>query len=155
MRFQSGARSEPWALMPQWEKKQSGRWHFKNTVFCWFQFFVAGQIHQHWVRWGLLADGLNSILAVLMTSPPNTTFSQNNGVIAIARCASRAAGIACCIWLILSHRHCLVSRQFLLFFVASVLFLGSKDRLFCWELLDWMEMGSASSAFSIFFQHIK
>ncbi len=59
-------------------------------------------------RWGLLADGLNSILAVLMTSPPNTTFSQNNGVIAITRCASRAAGIACCIWLILSHSHCLV-----------------------------------------------
>lgn len=90
----------------------SGRWHFKNTVFWWFQFFVAGQIHQHWVTWGLLADGLNSILAVLMTSPPNTTFSQNNGVIAITRCASRAAGIACCIWLILSHRHCLVSRHF-------------------------------------------
>jgi len=53
------------------------------------------------IQGGLLADGLNSILAVLMTSPPNTTFSQNNGVIAITRCASRAAGIACCIWLIL------------------------------------------------------
>lgn len=26
---------------------------------------------------------------------------RNNGVIAITRCASRAAGIACCIWLIL------------------------------------------------------
>ena len=29
---------------------------------------------------GLLADGLNSILAVLMTSPPNTTFSQCRGL---------------------------------------------------------------------------
>eukprot|EP00437_Effrenium_voratum_P015452 CAMPEP_0181441454 /NCGR_PEP_ID=MMETSP1110-20121109/23519_1 /TAXON_ID=174948 /ORGANISM="Symbiodinium sp., Strain CCMP421" /LENGTH=658 /DNA_ID=CAMNT_0023565345 /DNA_START=46 /DNA_END=2022 /DNA_ORIENTATION=+ len=53
------------------------------------------------IQGGLLADGVNSAIAVLMTSPPNTTFSQNNGVIAITRCASRAAGIACCIWLIL------------------------------------------------------
>ena len=30
---------------------------------------------------GLLADGFNSFLATLFTSPPNTTFSQNNGVI--------------------------------------------------------------------------
>lgn len=53
------------------------------------------------IQGGLLADGLNSMVATLMTSPPNTTFSQNNGVIAITRCASRAAGIACCIWLII------------------------------------------------------
>ncbi|CAM9245973.1 unnamed protein product [Discosporangium mesarthrocarpum] len=30
---------------------------------------------------------------------PNTTFSQNNGVIALTRCASWRAGIACGIWL--------------------------------------------------------
>ncbi|CAE7545677.1 unnamed protein product, partial [Symbiodinium sp. CCMP2456] len=53
------------------------------------------------IQGGLLADGVNSFLACLMTCPPNTTFSQNNGVIAITRCASRAAGIACCLWLIL------------------------------------------------------
>jgi len=53
------------------------------------------------IQGGLLADGLNSLLACLMTTPPNTTFSQNNGVIAITRCASRAAGIACCIWLLI------------------------------------------------------
>ncbi|CAE7594308.1 unnamed protein product [Symbiodinium natans] len=53
------------------------------------------------IQGGLLADGANSFLACLMTCPPNTTFSQNNGVIAITRCASRAAGIACCFWLIL------------------------------------------------------
>lgn len=35
-----------------------------------------------------------------MTSMPNTTFSQNNGVIALTRCASRRAGIACACWLI-------------------------------------------------------
>lgn len=53
------------------------------------------------VQGGLLADGLNSFVAALMTSPPNTTFSQNNGVIALTRCASRAAGFACAGWLIL------------------------------------------------------
>ena len=31
---------------------------------------------------------------------PNTTFSQNNGVIALTKCASRRAGYACGIWLI-------------------------------------------------------
>merc|ERR1719240_120586 len=52
------------------------------------------------VQGGLLADGLNSLISCLMTSPPNTTFSQNNGVIALTRCASRAAGFACAGWLI-------------------------------------------------------
>mmetsp|Transcript_20709 Transcript_20709/g.26808 ORF Transcript_20709/g.26808 Transcript_20709/m.26808 type:complete len:701 (-) Transcript_20709:468-2570(-) len=53
------------------------------------------------IQGGLLADGLNSFLATLFTSPPNTTFSQNNGVIALTQCASRAAGFACAFWLIL------------------------------------------------------
>ena len=43
------------------------------------------------VQGGLLADGVNSLLAGLMTTSPNTTFSQNNGVIVITGCASRAA----------------------------------------------------------------
>lgn len=47
------------------------------------------------IQGGLLADGFNSLLATLFTSPPNTTFSQNNGVIALTQCASRAAGFAC------------------------------------------------------------
>ncbi|KAH8076791.1 xanthine transmembrane transporter [Aureococcus anophagefferens] len=53
------------------------------------------------VQGGLLADGVNSLLAALFTSPPNTTFSQNNGVIQLTQCASRAAGFACAFWLIL------------------------------------------------------
>ena len=52
------------------------------------------------VQGGLLADGINSFLACIFTSPPNTTFSQNNGVIALTRCASRSAGFACAGWLI-------------------------------------------------------
>jgi uracil-xanthine permease len=53
------------------------------------------------IQGGLLADGVNSFLACLFGSPPNTTFSQNNGVIALTRCASRSAGFSCGIWLIL------------------------------------------------------
>lgn len=52
------------------------------------------------IRGGLLGDGISSFLSSLMTSMPNTTFSQNNGVIALTRCASRRAGIACACWLI-------------------------------------------------------
>merc|ERR1719399_1407640 len=53
------------------------------------------------VQGGLLADGFNSFLACLFTSPPNTTFSQNNGVIKLTACASRSAGFSCAFWLIL------------------------------------------------------
>jgi NCS2 family nucleobase:cation symporter-2 len=53
------------------------------------------------IQGGLLADGINSAIACLLTVPPNTTFSQNNGVIALTRCASRGAGLACAFWLIL------------------------------------------------------
>lgn len=53
------------------------------------------------IQGGLMADAICSILASLFTSMPNTTFSQNNGVIAMTRCASRRAGLATGFWLIL------------------------------------------------------
>jgi len=62
---------------------------------------AAGPDMEARIQGGLLADGFNSFLATLFTSPPNTTFSQNNGVIALTCCASRAAGFACAFWLIL------------------------------------------------------
>merc|ERR1719421_1750788 len=62
---------------------------------------TEGQDFNSRIQGGLLADGVNSLLACIMTCPPNTTFSQNNGVIALTRCASRAAGFACAGWLIL------------------------------------------------------
>lgn len=49
---------------------------------------------------GLTADAFNSIMSGFFTSMPNTTFSQNNGVIALTKCASRRAGFACAGWLI-------------------------------------------------------
>jgi len=56
---------------------------------------VKGDDFESRVQGGLLADGFNSLLACLFTSPPNTTFSQNNGVIQLTRCASRSAGFSC------------------------------------------------------------
>ena len=41
------------------------------------------------------------ILSRAVQALPNTTFAQNNGVIVLSRCASRSAGIACGVWLIL------------------------------------------------------
>lgn len=52
------------------------------------------------IQGGLTSDAIMSILSGLFTSMPNTTFSQNNGVISLTKCASRRAGYACGIWLI-------------------------------------------------------
>jgi NCS2 family nucleobase:cation symporter-2 len=49
---------------------------------------------------GLLSDSLCTILSALGTSMPNTTFSQNNGVIALTKCAAKRAGYACGCWLV-------------------------------------------------------
>ena len=46
------------------------------------------QDYQESIQGGLTADAFSSILASLFTTLPNTTFSQNNGVIALTKCAS-------------------------------------------------------------------
>ena len=60
-----------------------------------------GEEYETSIQGGLLADGINSILSGLFTSMPNTTFSQNNGVIVLTKCASKRAGFACGVWLII------------------------------------------------------
>jgi len=52
------------------------------------------------IQGGLLSDGVCSFFSAIATSMPNTTFSQNNGVITMTKCASRYAGVACGCWLI-------------------------------------------------------
>jgi len=52
------------------------------------------------IQGGILSDGIFSLFAAFATMMPNTTFSQNNGVIALTKCASRYAGIACGAWLV-------------------------------------------------------
>ncbi|KAK5993002.1 Uric acid-xanthine permease [Cladobotryum mycophilum] len=61
---------------------------------------VDGLIYESRIQGGILADGLNGCLAALMTLTPMSTFAQNNGVIALTRCANRKAGYACCFFLI-------------------------------------------------------
>ena len=61
---------------------------------------TTSQDYAESIQGGLTSDALGSILAGLMTSMPNTTFSQNNGVISMTKCASRRAGYACGCWLI-------------------------------------------------------
>jgi xanthine/uracil permease len=59
------------------------------------QLEVQGKTFDSRIQGGLLADGFNSVLAALMTVTPMTTFAQNNGVIALTRCANRKAGYFC------------------------------------------------------------
>lgn len=62
---------------------------------------VDGPIYDSRIQGGVLADGFNSIIAALMTMTPMSTFAQNNGVIALTKCANRTAGYWCCFFLLL------------------------------------------------------
>ncbi|KAH8196471.1 hypothetical protein TruAng_009369 [Truncatella angustata] len=62
---------------------------------------VEGKLYESRIQGGVLADGVNGVLAALMTMTPMTTFAQNNGVIALTRCANRTAGYCCCFFLII------------------------------------------------------
>ncbi len=56
---------------------------------------VTGKLHSRRLRGGVLADGVGSAIAAIFNSMPNTTFSQNIGVIHLARIGSRVVGLAC------------------------------------------------------------
>ncbi|MDE1514931.1 MULTISPECIES: uracil-xanthine permease family protein [Vibrio] len=53
---------------------------------------VKGPVYMKRIKGGVLADGLNSAIAALFNSFPNSTFSQNNGVILLTGVASRYVG---------------------------------------------------------------
>ncbi|PNS15293.1 hypothetical protein CAC42_5464 [Sphaceloma murrayae] len=63
---------------------------------------VQGRGFESRLQGGVLADGINGILASLCFITPMTTFAQNNGVIALTKCASRKAGYCCCMFLIIA-----------------------------------------------------
>ncbi|WP_346351111.1 nucleobase:cation symporter-2 family protein [Oceanimonas sp. AH20CE76] len=54
---------------------------------------VKGPIYINRIRGGVLGDGINSMIAAVFNSMPSTTFSQNNGVIALTGVASRFVGL--------------------------------------------------------------
>ncbi|KAJ4422717.1 hypothetical protein N0V82_002614 [Gnomoniopsis sp. IMI 355080] len=62
---------------------------------------VEGELYESRIQGGVLADGLNGVLAALCTISPMSTFAQNNGVIALTRCANRKAGYCACFFLII------------------------------------------------------
>ncbi len=53
---------------------------------------VEGPTYMSRIKGGVLADGVNSGLAAIFNTFPNTTFSQNNGVIQMTGVASRHVG---------------------------------------------------------------
>ncbi len=53
---------------------------------------VEGPLFIRRLEGGILADGLGSLLAGFLNAMPNTTFSQNNGVIGLTGVASRRVG---------------------------------------------------------------
>ncbi|BFZ59123.1 hypothetical protein YB2330_000125 [Saitoella coloradoensis] len=62
---------------------------------------VEGPEFDSRIQGGVLSDGFNGLLAALMTMTPLSCFAQNNGVIALTRCANRTAGYCCCMFLFL------------------------------------------------------
>lgn len=53
---------------------------------------VAGPLYFKRIKGGVLGDGVNSAIAALFNTFPNTTFSQNNGVIQMTGVGSRYVG---------------------------------------------------------------
>ncbi|KAI0089343.1 Xanthine/uracil permease [Irpex rosettiformis] len=62
---------------------------------------VEGEHFDSRIQGGILSDGLGGFFSALFTVTPLSIFAQNNGVIAITRCANRQAGRFCCMFLIL------------------------------------------------------
>jgi uric acid-xanthine permease len=60
-----------------------------------------GEAHAKRIQGGLLGDALSTFFAALGTTSPNTTLSQNNGIVALTKCASTSAGYACGFWLLI------------------------------------------------------
>ncbi|EJD01748.1 xanthine/uracil permease [Fomitiporia mediterranea MF3/22] len=62
---------------------------------------VDGPVFDSRIQGGVLSDGIGGFISALFTVAPLSVFAQNNGVIAITRCANRTAGRFCCVFLIL------------------------------------------------------
>lgn len=50
---------------------------------------ITGELYRKRIKGGILADGINSLIAATFNTFPNTTYSQNNGVIQLTGIASR------------------------------------------------------------------
>lgn len=61
---------------------------------------VEGAMFDSRIQGGVLGNGLTCLLAGLLTISPMSVFAQNNGVIALTKCANRTAGYCCCFFLV-------------------------------------------------------
>ncbi|WP_370243767.1 uracil-xanthine permease family protein [Marisediminitalea sp.] len=61
-----------------------------NSLFC--KLPITGERYLKRIRAGILGDGVNSLIAAILCTFPNTTFGQNNGVIQMTGIASRKVG---------------------------------------------------------------
>ncbi|PYI25631.1 Xanthine/uracil permease [Aspergillus indologenus CBS 114.80] len=62
---------------------------------------VEGPEFDSRVQGGVLGNGFTCLLAGLCTITPMSVFAQNNGVIALTKCANRKAGYCCCFFLVI------------------------------------------------------
>ena len=62
---------------------------------------VEGDKYMERIKGGVLGDGINSAIASIFNTFPNTTFSQNNGVIQMTGVASRYVGMYLAAFLII------------------------------------------------------
>ena len=62
---------------------------------------VEGETYVRRIKGGVLGDGVNSAIAAVFNTFPNTTFSQNNGVIQLTGVASRFVGYFVALFLVL------------------------------------------------------
>lgn len=62
---------------------------------------LIGEPYWRRIKGGVLGDGFNSLLAAMFNTFPNTTFSQNNGVIQLTGVASRHVGVWLAVMLVI------------------------------------------------------
>ncbi|OOQ89697.1 Purine permease [Penicillium brasilianum] len=62
---------------------------------------VEGPTFDSRIQGGVLGNGITCLVAGLMTISPMSVFAQNNGVIALTKCANRTAGFCCCFFLVI------------------------------------------------------
>ena len=75
---------------------------------------VRGDLYMARIKGGILADGVNSGIAAIFNTFPNTTFSQNNGVIQMTGVASRHVGMIIAVILIVLGFFPVIGNAFLL-----------------------------------------
>lgn len=75
---------------------------------------IEGPVYIARIKGGILGDGVNSGLAALFNTFPNTTFSQNNGVIQMTGVASRYVGYFSALILVVMGLFPIIGALFLL-----------------------------------------